>query len=371
MSTESIRKILFVRPTLGYGGADRVTINLLHAFNRGKFTCDLALMRAEGEYINDLPADVKLIDLKAKSLWSMWRPLRNLINSSNYDVIYSTCGGASMPMMLAIMLSKFEGVSVVSERNVIFPPAKNKTKRRLMVYIKALLYRRATWVTAVSKGVAKECEKILKIRPSKIIIVNNPMVNEVLKKGMKEPVLHPFYKKFSQIILAIGRFEWQKDYDTLFSAFKIVADSNKEVGLFILGKGPLEEYFKSKVSEMGLSERVEFGGFDKNPFKYISASTLYVLSSRHEGMPGTLIQAMACGTACISTDCPTGPNELIESFKNGVLVEVGNVKELSSSIDQLLTDQLLREQIKLNAPKAVEKFEESKAIKSYFDFLKK
>ena len=154
-------KILFVRPTLGYGGADRVTVNLLQAFDRSKFQCDLALMRAEGEFIDQIPQDVQLFDLKSSSLWPMWKPLKKLISESDYDVVYSTCGGASMPMMLAAWLSRYKGITVVSERNILFPPKKSKAKRRLMIFIKAFLYKKATWVTAVSKGVAKECKDIL------------------------------------------------------------------------------------------------------------------------------------------------------------------------------------------------------------------
>ena len=122
--------------------------------------------------------------------------------------------------------------------------------------------------------------------------------------------------------MAVGRFEWQKDYDTLLKAFKKVTQVNNNVGLFILGKGPLENHYRAMVSEMQLDDKVCFAGFDKNPFKYMANADIYVLSSRHEGMPGTLVQALACGAAAVATDCPTGPNELIVDGKNGYLIQV-------------------------------------------------
>jgi len=364
-------KILFVRPTLGYGGADRVTVNLLQAFDRSHFHCDIALMRAEGEFLDQIPSDVQLFDLKSKSLWSMWMPLKKLIAESDYDVIYSTCGGASMPMMLAAWLGSFKGITVVSERNILFPPNKSKTKRRLMIIIKAFLYKKATRVTAVSKGVAKECEEILGIAPNRIKVVYNPIVNNGLLKGAQEKVVHPFYDQYDKIILAVGRLEWQKDYDTLLKAFKKVIQVNDKVGLFILGKGALESHYRSIVSDMGLADNVCFAGFDKNPFKYMAASDVYVLSSRHEGMPGTLVQAMACGAACIATDCPTGPNELIVDGENGYLVKLGDHSAMAERMLRLLGSDNLKSKFSKTAPLAVQKYSEKMGVMSYFDFLVK
>lgn len=363
------KKILFVRPTLGYGGADRVTLNLLKGFDRDQYDCDLALMRAEGEFISDLPQDVKLIDLKAKSLWNMWDPLRQLIKSSDYDMVYSTCGGASMPMMLAVWISRYKGISIVSERNILFPPKKSKAKRRLMLAIKKFLYKKATWVTAVSKGVAQECIDILGTAKSSTIVVNNPIINDDLLKGKEEKLENEFFQKFEKTILSIGRFEWQKDYDTLLEAFAEVVKQDKNVGLYILGKGPLENHYKEKTSALGLAEQVHFGGFDKNPFKYLSACDVYVLSSRHEGMPGVLVQAMACGAACVSTDCPTGPNELIKDGENGYLIPVQDSILLSKRILDILHKDEIREQFENQAPMAVSAYQEKEAVDSYFSFL--
>jgi glycosyltransferase involved in cell wall biosynthesis len=363
------KKILFVRPTLGYGGADRVTLNLLKGFDRDLYLCDLALMRAEGEFISDLPNDVTVFDLKAKSLWQMWKPLMKLVNSSDYDILYSTCGGASMPMMLAAILARYRGITVVSERNILFPPKKSKTKRRLMLLFKKILYQKATWVTAVSKGVQQECIEILGTPKASTIVVNNPIINDDLLLGKEEKLENDFFKKFESIVLAIGRFEWQKDYDTLLNAFALVLKKQASVGLYILGKGPLEKHFRHKTKLLGISNNVCFGGFDKNPFKYLSACDVYVLSSRHEGMPGVLIQAMACGAACVSTDCPTGPNELIKDGENGYLVKVGDENGLSERILNVLEENHISDKFSTQAPLAIKQYYEKDGVNSYFSFI--
>jgi glycosyltransferase involved in cell wall biosynthesis len=342
---------------------------LLKGFDRDLYLCDLALMRAEGEFISDLPSDVQLFDLKSKSLWPMWKPLKQLISERDYDILYSTCGGASMPMMLAAWLGRFKGITVVSERNILFPPKKSKVKRRLMILIKAFLYKKATWVTAVSKGVAQECKELLGVKPERIRVVYNPIVNKVLLEGVKEKVEHPFFNQYRQVILAVGRFEWQKDYDTLLKAFKKVTQVNDHVGLFILGKGPLENHYRDIVSEMQLAAKVCFAGFDKNPFKYMATSDVYVLSSRHEGMPGTLVQAMACGVACIATDCPTGPNELIQDGENGFLVAVEDDDTMAERILNLLDNEDLKSKFRITASTAVVSYAEKNGVASYFDFL--
>ena len=172
------------------------------------------------------------------------------------------------------------------------------------------------------------------------------------------------------MILSIGRFEWQKDYDTLLYAFPILLRENKSLGLYILGKGPLEDYYKEKARELGILENICFGGFDKNPFKYMSACDIYVLSSRHEGMPGVLVQALACGTACVATDCPTGPNELIRNGENGFLATVEDPESVAKAIGKLLVDSGLREEFRRKAPESVQRFQEKVATESYFNFLK-
>ncbi len=362
------KKILFVRPTLGEGGADRVTLTLLREIDRSRYAPELALMRKEGPFLEGLPADVPVHDCRAPSLWFMVGPLVRILKEGGYDIVYSTCGGASIPLLIAAGIARPRATVVVSERNILFPPGKGYWKRRFMVGLKALLYPRADWVAAVSEGVRQEAVEMLKISPENVVVVHNPMVDAVLLKQKEEPVNHPFFDGAAPVILAVGRMVRQKDYPTLLRAFRRVRDQ-LPARLFILGRGPLLDTHRRLAEELGLGGDACFAGFDKNPFKYMARCDVFALSSRHEGMPGVLVQAMACGAACVSTDCPTGPNEVITGGEDGFLVPVGDPEALAARILELLRDDGLRRRFQQRAPLAVERFSVDSAVDSYFNFL--
>jgi glycosyltransferase involved in cell wall biosynthesis len=361
-------KILFVRTAMTYGGADRITLNILKDFNREKYTCDLALVKKHGEYLNEIPSDVKVIDLKAANSFFSFFSLRKVLRKNNYDVVYSTCGGTNAAAVIATKWLRKNLKVVVSERNVMLPPGKNKLKQFLQHTFKKLTYPQADFVTVVSKALEKEVLQKTKVLQEKIRVLYNPVINKDLLLQKDEIVTHKVFKSGIPVILAVGRFVYQKDYPTLFRAFEKVIQTTR-ANLFILGTGPLEEELKTMVKTMGLSENVVFAGFDKNPFKYMKNCSVFVLSSKHEGMPGVLIQAMACGAAVVSTDCPTGPSEVIEDEVNGFLVPVENHEMMSEKILELLSNKDLIIKFAEQAKYRLLPFYYKTAINSYFEFL--
>ena len=368
MPSNSPIRILFVRPTLGQGGADRVTVNILKYIDRKRFVPELALMKKEGVFCTDIPGDIVVHDLGARDLYGMVWPLRNLIKSKDYDYLYSTCGGAGIPLLIAALLARVKTPVIVSERNILFPPHRPKWKQWVIFWLKRYLYSKATFVTAVSEGVADEIRSKLKIPSEKIRVVNNPIITDDFNMSCLEPVDHPVFHNGKPVVLAAGRLVIQKDFPTLLRAFSKVTENHKAT-LFILGEGPLEGKLKGLATELGIEGEVVFGGFDKNPLRFMARCTIYVLSSLHEGMPGTLIQAMACGAACISTDCHYGPSELIKNGLNGSLTPIGDIQSLSNCMHTLLKDRKMREGYRSRSAFAVQKFHYKEALLSYLDFL--
>lgn len=364
------KRILFLRTSLGYGGADRVTLNLLKGYNRSEFHCDLALMMAKGEFIDEIPSDVKVYDLGVKRIFTLWIPLIKVLKSSEYDVIFSTAGGTGIPLVIASFFARYKGKIVVSERNTLRPSSKNRLKAWTLFRLKKWLYLNVDFVTAVSDSIAKEIKDYLKIEETKIRVVNNPIVNGQIAIQSSDNTFDPFWGRETPMILAVGRLVGQKDYPTLVTAFEKVLFEVPTAKLFILGKGPLHKEIESFIQSKGLEHKVKLGGFDKNPFKYMKSCAVFVLSSKHEGMPGVLIQAMSLGAACVSTDCPTGPNELIEDGKNGYLVPVGDEVAMAQRIVSLLSYPQQRSVLGANAIRSVQRFHEKEAIESYFQFLK-
>lgn len=353
---------------MSYGGADRVTLTLLENISPEKFHISLVLMKAEGAFMPDIPKHVKLYNTNSRNLWLYTLPLISLLKREQPDIVFSTCGGANMPLALASALifnRKFK--LILSERNILFPPGKNRLKRNIMMFAKRLLYPLARHHTSVSKGVKQEMIDAFGLKPDAISVVDNPVITPQLIEQSQESVQHPWFKNKREIpvILHAGRFVYQKDHECLIGGFNLLLKKQK-ARLFLLGEGPLQTKIEKKVEDLGISEYVEFAGFDKNPFKYMSKCDVFVLSSRHEGMPGVLVQAMACGAPCVSTDCPTGPNEIIsEDLNNGYLVPVGDEKQLAEGMHFLLQNDLD------NIKKGVERFKVDVALQSYIDVIEK
>lgn len=355
---------------MGYGGADRVTVNLLNHYDRDKYDIELALMNAQGEFQSSLDPDVKIYNMNVGWMGFAVKPLVKIIERGNYDVLYSTCGGMSIPMMMAAKRSGFKGKKIVSERNSLHRTYSSRIKKKSLLSLKKKYYPKADIVTVVSIAIGKQVQDLLKVKEENVRVVHNPMIGEEFYTQLKEdvPVLFP---KDTFNILAIGRFVKQKDYPTLIKGFNTAFTKNKDLRLYILGKGPLQEAIFELIRLLALENVVFLLGFDTNPFKYMDKVDAFILSSLHEGMPGVLVQAMAAGLPVISTDCPTGPNEIIQHNENGLLVPVGNFQSLATAIEQIATDHTLAKKIGENAARSVNYYTIENGVKSYFDFLEK
>lgn len=366
------KTILFVRPHMAKGGADQVTLMLLRHIDRADYEVSLALMRSEGPLMEDIPDDVTVIDCKARSLWFMIAPLYKLLKENDFDIVYCTCGGASMPLCIAhsfLPRKKKAGNLIVSERNILLPLYKGRMKRYFMLYLKRLFYKEADFVTAVSRGVAVEVNKYLKVPEGQIRVVDNPVIDQKLFEKAAEGVEHPWFDQGHFVFLAVGRLVEQKDYPTLLAAFRLAKKENQKLKLIVLGDGHLKTKLETMIRNMDLQDDVDFLGYRKNPFSFMRKADAFVLASKHEGMPGVLVQAMAINGHCIATDCPTGPNEIIENGQGGLLVPVGKPESLADAILSITKDHVLYERIKAHAGDQLGKFEISKALESYLSFI--
>lgn len=368
MNNTARKNILIVKSTMGQGGADRVALILLQHLDRTQYEISLLLMRKEGEHLVNIPADVAVFETRARNLWFFLPYLRKHIRKHSPDIIFSIDGGVNIPLAIIAFLNPFRKWKVIlSERNILFPPGKSRIKRLMMVLSKAIFYRFADVLTAVSEGVRTDMKKWLHISPSRINIVYNPLIEKKMMEQAKEPVQHSWFgeNREAPVIVHAGRFVHQKDHATLIKAFAMLREK-VPCRLFLLGEGPLRSSIETLVDTLGMSEHVHFAGFDLSPFKYFSKCDVFVLSSLHEGMPGVLIQAMACEAPSVSTNCPSGPDEIIDKpGENGILVPVKDYQALAVAIEKILVDKSLASRLRKNGPLAVKKFNVDEAIKSY------
>jgi len=362
MSKPKIRLTIF-RCTLTQGGADRVAVTLLKSLPRDRYELTLLLMRHEGELLDEVPADVRIESIGSDSLWTLLPGMVRYFRERKPEVLLSLDGGGNAPILMARRLARSNCFTIVSERNILWNGGFS-LRRALLVGMKRLTYWNADVVASVSSDLADEMKGTLALDPARVVTVYNPVVTDDLLQMHKEPLDHPWFQEQTPVVLAVGRLVGQKDYPLLLAAFAKVR-SRKQARLVVLGGGPLAAELEAAAAASPYAKDIAFLGFQRNPYKFMAHAAVYVLSSRNEGLPGTLIQAMACGAPSVSTDCPTGPREIIQDGVNGRLVAVGDAEGLASAISAMLDDPEAARRMADAGRQSVEKFRAADVVRHY------
>ncbi len=363
MAPTAPHRVLFFRPSLGDGGADRVTLTLLRHLDRTRFQATLALVRAEGALVRELPADIPLLDLGARRLATAAPALARAIRRLDPDVVICTAGGANVVAVAAHRLARSRARLVLSERNAVNRDV-GRVRSIIERGIKRVAYRLADEVAAVSEGVAQDLVDELRLPRHRISVVYNPVVHDTQRALAEAPLDHPWFTDGRPTVLAVGRLVDQKDYPTMLEAFVKIRDATG-ARLAILGEGGNRQAIEQRVQSMGLADTVQLLGFDPNPFRYMARANLLLQSSRNEGLPGTIIQSMACGTPVVSTDCDHGPREVIRDGIDGFLVPVGDAGGLAERSIRLVSNPPLRAAFSDAARTAAQRFSVASSMRRY------
>lgn len=366
-----MKRVLFFRPSMAEGGADRVTHNVLRLLDRRRFAPALALMRLEGPFLAGLPEDVAVHAVRAPRLALAAPSLAMLLRREKPDVLFSTSSTGNIVASMAHLAAGSRARLVLSERTPLFRAGERSARTFAFALAKRASYRRADLVTAVAAGIGAQLVSELGLPPSKVRVVDNPMIDETLAAQAAEPVVHPFFDGAGPVIVACGRMVALKDYPTLLRVFAEVrkAAAGRKARLVILGDGPSRGMLEALAQNLGLTGAIWFVGFDKNPFRYMARATLLLHTSRAEGMPGAQIQAMACGTPVVATDCEFGPREVIRDGENGYLAPVGDIGAIAERVLSLLGDEAGRGRMAAAAKRSVERFGAAAAMRGYEDAL--
>lgn len=222
----------------------------------------------------------------------------------------------------------------VKTKGLIFP------KRWVKLFGIRKLYKKADLIIAVSKGVAEDVSQITGLPVNRISVISNPVVTQALYSMAEHPVEHPWFLRHElPIILGAGGFRRAKDFPTLIRAFARVRE-RLPCKLVILGRGRQERLMKKVAEDLGVTGDMSFPGFNPNPYPYMAQADVFALSSRWEGSPNVLTEALALGTPVVSTDCESGPREILQYGRYGPLVPVGDVEGLARAIEKTLDDPL-------------------------------
>ncbi|MGC8979219.1 glycosyltransferase [Caldisericum sp.] len=338
-ANKKVETIAFYLPSLEGGGAERVVVNLISKFAENDFVIHLLLASAKGPYIREIPSKVRIFNFKASHLLFSLPKLIQYLKAEKPDVLLSSLSHANIVAIVAKNISKDDAKLIIREDNT--PSQERKNNHSLKVKLIPLLvknyYPMADFVVAVSEGVKDDLVNFVKVPSEKVKVIYNPVISPELFEKAREPVDHPwFISKEHPVILGVGRLTKQKDFPTLLKAFALV---RKEVDarLVILGEGKERQNLEKLAKELGISEYVWMPGFVDNPYKYMSKASVFVLSSIYEGLANVLIEALALGVPVVSTDCPSGPREVLEDGKYGKLVPVSDVEALKNAIIETLS----------------------------------
>ncbi len=344
-------KIAIHLPDLRGGGAERVMVNLADEFANRCHGVEFVLSRAKGHHLQNVSEDAKIHDLDAGKLpgydamGALW-PLKKYLEEEQPDVLLSGIARANIVALLAHRLADTDCRIVVSEHNTLshWLHDEGGLRMRAVPYIIRLTYSWADEIVAVSDGVADDLAETTGLERSAITTVYNPVVTEELYEKADSPSPHPWFDDDVPVILGAGSLTTQKDFPTLIRAFAQIRE-HREARLIITGKGPEKENLQSVIKQLGLEEDAMLAGFVDNPYAYISNASVFVLSSKYEGLPTVLIEALACGTPVVATDCPSGPREILESGEYGQLVPVGDEKAIADAIIDVLDDPVSVKQL--------------------------
>ena len=336
-------RLAIFAPSMAQGGAERGALKLAEGLTQRGFEVDLVLAAAEGPRLPEVSPDVRIVDLRARRVLTSLPGLMTYLRRERPLALTSYLDHANVIALTACRLVRYGGRVLVVEQNTLSEAAKHGKSRRdrLMPRIVRAVYPRADYVVGVSEGVVDDLARFTSLPAEKLKVVFNPIVTPDLKERAKEPVEHPWFSDGSKVFIAVGRLRPQKDFRTLLQAFSRVR-ATRPARLLILGEGPERSELEDLVRELDIADDVSLPGSVENPYAYLSRAVAFVLSSRWEGLPTVLIEALACGLPVIATDCPSGPKEILAGGRYGKLVRVNAVEDLAAAMEAALDGRLPR-----------------------------
>lgn len=328
-------KLTIFIPTMSGGGAEKVIANLINNLDFEKYQITLLIIKNNINY--EVNKNVRIEILGCKNLKSALPLLTRYLKKSTPDIMISNM---SLPNIISIVARFLSGRSfplLLVEHST--PSIKYKDSKlilKLIPFLMRVTYRFADQVISVSKDAAADLQKLLKYNGNKIKSIYNPIVDPQLDDLMEKSVDHKWLdnksKGYYKVVIGVGRLEEVKNFRLLIEAFYEVYKVDPQTRLIILGEGSQRPMLEELIDKLNLTDVVDLIGFVENPYSYLKRSSLFVLSSNLEGLPTVLIEALACGVPIVSTNCQSGPKEILDDGKYGQLVPIKDKEKLKDAI---------------------------------------
>ncbi len=362
-------KITFILPDLRAGGAEKVCINLATDWIIKGHTITFVLMNKEGEYLKNISKKIKIVSLKKKKLRHIFFPLFFFLKNERPDVILAQMWPLTSITVLAWLASFKIGklflvdhvhLSTSIEKEIFFP-------KKIFKLIIKTTYLFANKIIVVSNGVKKDLVQISKNLEEKTRVIYNPLIKKKkikIKNRLSQRKII-WGKNVKYCILNVGSLKIQKDHYNLIEAFSLLK-FNKNCKLLIIGNGPLKNKLKKFIYLKKLNKFISLVNFKSNLQKYYETADVFVSSSKWEGFSNVIAESLGYGLPVVSTNCKSGPSEILKKGKYGELVPIENPKKLASAIK----NSLQKKHNKSLLIKRSEDFLVSKISNEYLNLIK-
>jgi glycosyltransferase involved in cell wall biosynthesis len=338
-------RIAFAIPALDKGGPDKVVFDLVRALDRTRFRPYLVVSKPQGYYLSRLGEDVEVVQLKPENgrrgrypVFGLARAVRRIrphvVLATLRMGITAELGKAMFPASTAVITRPANMFSVNSEELVEQAPVKHRISR----WIVRRASRLADVIVCQSEAMRVDLQQALD-RPPRMVVIGNPIDAEWVRA---QADVDPVELKGGPRLVSVGRLAPQKGYDVLLRALALVRTRVPEAHLTLVGEGPERPCLERLAASLGLAEAVTFAGFQENPYPFMRAADLVISSSRYEGFANVILEALACRTPVVATDCPGATREVLQEGLTGWIAESSTPGSLAAAVCRGLENRLER-----------------------------
>lgn len=361
-NTLNRNRVAVLLPDLCGGGAERVAVNLANSFARRGYKVDMVLLLATGEFLVDLRPEIRVMDLQVKRLRGAIMPLMRYLRQARPDALLANMWPLTVIALWARTLARAPTRVVVAEhttwsRDAIASSVFGRWWVRTSMH---RVFPQADGIVAVSRGAADDLALFANLDRNAITVIYNPVVGDELPLASGPIAPADWWSGAHHRVLAVGNLHPIKDYATLLAAFAQLRQ-RVDARLLILGEGSCRSALEEQARQLGIEGSLFLPGFARDPSPYFRHADLHVLSSMGEGFGNVIVEALAVGTPVVSTDCPSGPREILCDGKFGQLVPVGIASEMAAAMAESLAVQhdtaaLMERAQDFSIDKAVDKY---------------
>lgn len=349
-------KILFIVPSLNSGGAERVISLLCNNLNKNKFEIILGILKKEGIFLEQISKEVKIIDLKEKHVRNSFFKIKKLIIQEKPDIVFSTLSHLNLFIAIFKFLLPKDSIYIGRESSIVSETLKEKKfKRIIFEKLYRIFYSNLDYIVCQSQYMADDLIENYKIKKAKIKVINNPVDIEKIRYLAEEKSEIEIDKNKINLI-TVGRLNPVKQYDYLIDMFSKL--DKKQYHLYIVGEGSEKIRIEKRIKELGLEENVSLLGRKKNPFSIVRQCDIFILTSKYEGFPNVVLEALALNLPILSLKSPGGVLEIIKEGENGYYFEEKDLEEKIQKVLLMNKDKIIKNIMKYDKNRIINKYED-------------